>query len=299
MRTKYLVKKEETSAEQHAMATPHRVWPHSAPSRLIQLQQSLGNRSVRRLFKAGVIQAKLKIGRPADKFEQEANRVAEAVVRMPDPALRTEEETGSIRNASANLIIQRDGTSQNFAGEKIVTVDFVLLPGYSGNPLEDLEFANSVFSQCCVRFVVGQGVSVDRSLSDEWLGGNTRMKIGGREGIHQQEAATFDGATKEFGLSSRIRVFYVGLTDPVTPGFSIIPSMAPSKYGRFVDIVVVSTAFGYRKTLAHELGHLLLDSDEHRCESKDNLMCPTPDLAAGGGGVKLEPEQCAMIYENA
>ena len=34
------------------------------------------------------IQAKLKIGAPNDKYEQEADRVADQVMRMPDPAVR-------------------------------------------------------------------------------------------------------------------------------------------------------------------------------------------------------------------
>ena len=46
---------------------------------LLQLQQTMGNQAVGRL-----IQAKLKVGQPGDKFEQEADRVAEQVVNMPE-----------------------------------------------------------------------------------------------------------------------------------------------------------------------------------------------------------------------
>lgn len=34
------------------------------------------------------IQTKLKIGEPDDKYEEEADRIADKVMRMPDPALR-------------------------------------------------------------------------------------------------------------------------------------------------------------------------------------------------------------------
>ena len=34
------------------------------------------------------VQAKLKIGSPGDKYEQEADRVAEQVMRMPEPSIR-------------------------------------------------------------------------------------------------------------------------------------------------------------------------------------------------------------------
>jgi hypothetical protein len=48
---------------------------------LNRLQHTLGNRSVSR-----VIQAKLNISRPGDAYEQEADRVADQVMRMPEPA---------------------------------------------------------------------------------------------------------------------------------------------------------------------------------------------------------------------
>lgn len=41
---------------------------------------------VRNILRAPVVQAKLKIGAPNDKYEQEADRVAEQVMRMPTPA---------------------------------------------------------------------------------------------------------------------------------------------------------------------------------------------------------------------
>jgi len=34
---------------------------------------------------AAGIQAKLAVGQPGDKYEQEADRVADAVMRMPEP----------------------------------------------------------------------------------------------------------------------------------------------------------------------------------------------------------------------
>ena len=49
-----------------------------APSPLILLQRSIGNRAVGRL-----VQAKLRVGRPGDRFEREADRVAGQVMRMP------------------------------------------------------------------------------------------------------------------------------------------------------------------------------------------------------------------------
>jgi hypothetical protein len=50
---------------------------------LLALQRTHGNRYVQRVV-AG-IQAKLKVGQPGDIYEQEADRVADAVMRMPEP----------------------------------------------------------------------------------------------------------------------------------------------------------------------------------------------------------------------
>src|SRR5262245_32817638 len=47
---------------------------------LIRLQQGLGNQAVGRL-----IQAKLNINQPGDEYEQEGDRIADTVMRMPAP----------------------------------------------------------------------------------------------------------------------------------------------------------------------------------------------------------------------
>jgi hypothetical protein len=78
----------------------------------MQLQRNIGNRAVGRLLseiskpfstvqqapvqrqlfqeriKSGILQAKLKIGQANDIYEQEADKVAEHVMRMPDPILQ-------------------------------------------------------------------------------------------------------------------------------------------------------------------------------------------------------------------
>ena len=55
------------------------VKPFPLRSSLVKMQQNLGNQAVRRF-----IQAKLEIGAPDDKYEQEADRVANQVMRMPE-----------------------------------------------------------------------------------------------------------------------------------------------------------------------------------------------------------------------
>jgi hypothetical protein len=54
---------------------------------ILFLQRAIGNQAVQRLLKSGVIQAKLKIGQPNDIYDQEADRVADRIMRMPDPSI--------------------------------------------------------------------------------------------------------------------------------------------------------------------------------------------------------------------
>jgi hypothetical protein len=53
--------------------------------RILFLQRTVGNQAVSRLMKSGALQAKLRIGQPRDVYEQEADRVADAMMRMPEP----------------------------------------------------------------------------------------------------------------------------------------------------------------------------------------------------------------------
>lgn len=62
---------------------------HTPQDQILLLQRIVGNRGVQRLFTTGVIQAKLKIGQQNDKYEQEANYVADQVMSMPDPPLQS------------------------------------------------------------------------------------------------------------------------------------------------------------------------------------------------------------------
>ncbi len=60
--------------------------PVSSPvEEILFLQRTIGNQAVQKLMKSGALQAKLMIGAPGDVYEQEADRVADAVMRMPQP----------------------------------------------------------------------------------------------------------------------------------------------------------------------------------------------------------------------
>jgi len=53
-------------------------------NRILFMQRTAGNQAVSRLMRSGALQAKLRIGQPGDKYEQEADRVADEAMRMPE-----------------------------------------------------------------------------------------------------------------------------------------------------------------------------------------------------------------------
>jgi len=59
---------------------------------ILNLHQTIGNEAVKRLFESGFIQGKLTVGEPNDKYEQEADRVADAVMRMLEPQVQRQSE---------------------------------------------------------------------------------------------------------------------------------------------------------------------------------------------------------------
>jgi hypothetical protein len=61
---------------------------NSPGDNILFLQKTAGNQAIQRMLKSGALQAKLKIGQPNDKYEQEADRVANQVMRMPEPRVQ-------------------------------------------------------------------------------------------------------------------------------------------------------------------------------------------------------------------
>ena len=64
----------------------------SPADRILFLQRTIGNQAVQRLIRSGTLQEKLRIGQPGDKYEQEADRVADAVMQMPEPGVQRQVE---------------------------------------------------------------------------------------------------------------------------------------------------------------------------------------------------------------
>jgi Domain of unknown function (DUF4157)/A nuclease family of the HNH/ENDO VII superfamily with conserved AHH len=79
--------------------------PQTPSHELLQMQQTIGNRAVSRL-----IQTKLKVGKPGDVYEREADQVADRVVQTPTP----QGKSGLINTPAIQpLSIQRMGSEED------------------------------------------------------------------------------------------------------------------------------------------------------------------------------------------
>jgi hypothetical protein len=89
----------------------------------------LGNQVLQHLLRAKVVQAKLNVSQPGDEYEQEADRVAETVIRMPSTHLATEpiaprQAQRSIQRACAECREDEEKTlqAQGLPGQSPATV---------------------------------------------------------------------------------------------------------------------------------------------------------------------------------
>src|SRR5258708_35875372 len=75
-------------------------------------QSCYGNQAMLKLVARGVLQRKLTINRPGDIYEQEADRVADSVMRMPDPAAASQRVT----SVGPAVGLQRSSCGQSSSG---------------------------------------------------------------------------------------------------------------------------------------------------------------------------------------
>lgn len=138
------------------------------PSRLARLQSAYGNQGILRSVKSGSLQRKLTVNQPGDKFEQEADRVADAVMRMPTSDVAGERvshdnSSGRVQRCSCGnssggagkceeceakaTSLQRASTSASSSSTAPPVVHEVL--GSSGQPLDRAtsDFMESRFGQ--------------------------------------------------------------------------------------------------------------------------------------------------------
>ncbi|MEO6279545.1 MAG: hypothetical protein ABIP59_17200 [Roseateles sp.] len=180
------------------------------------------------------------------------------------------------------------------AARKVVTVDAVSLRGASRSPTSDINFANRVFSSCNVHFTLSSNNTATTADSDTWLGGDTDLDNSAGCGTATTEELTaYGGSSLRFAPSGRIRAFYVDSVASGDRGYSNPAYCATGTASGLKDMAAVTNS-GRDRTLAHELGHILMNSGDHPSDT-NNLMHPT-NTATGN---ELTITQMLSVYWGA
>jgi hypothetical protein len=173
--------------------------------------------------------------------------------------------------------------------EKTVTVDTVKLQGSRFNPATQVQVANAIYAQCNVRFTHGIDATATPAQTTAWIGADAVLQRNRNCGdITAEETAMFTGARTAFGLSAPIQAFFVPSL-PGASGYSIPRFCAIGGYAPYRGIAVIQNS-GDASTLAHEAGHILLDSGGH---PSNTIMQPRPRPN------EITDPQCTTIYNNA
>jgi hypothetical protein len=175
--------------------------------------------------------------------------------------------------------------------EKSVTIDTVKLAGSSHNPTTQVQVANAIYAQCNVHFVHGANRTATDAQTTGWIGADRNVAVAPACGaVSGEESALYGGINATFGFGSRMRaIFARDFTGYAASGYSLPPYCATGAAAPFVNHLIVANS-GDTSTLAHELGHILLNSGGHPAGT---IMEPRPrpnEITAG---------QCATIYANA
>jgi hypothetical protein len=217
------------------------------------------------------------------------------------PAVPTADQQASLDRANlmlgrvAAVAAQPPPTATRTRPEKTVTVDTLKLVGSTHNPATQIAIANGVFSQCNVRIL--HGVNADDSTAaapqtTTWLGGDTDIAAGTScAAVTAEERRLFRDGSSHYGLGGgRFSAFFAATATGIrASGYSCPPARHPTAAIR--DMIVVLNS-GSTDTLAHELGHHLINPGSHGPASSVMASRPRPTL-------ELTDAQCNRIYANA
>ncbi|MNE58260.1 hypothetical protein D3C80_1532780 [compost metagenome] len=156
-----------------------------------------------------------------------------------------------------------------------------------------MDYANTVFNQCCVKFEMGKGFSVSDKESDIVLGGDTTLNVANscvRFSPEESRLLT----TVAPRLSSRFKVFYVEKLSTGDKAMSFPPYCASGLAASRLNFSFVSNS-AMPRSLSHEFGHILLNSPGHAPGNSAKLMHPTISATAED----LDSTDCATVFANA
>lgn len=175
--------------------------------------------------------------------------------------------------------------------EKVLNIETVKLDGSTHNPTTQVQVASAIYAQCNVRFNHVSDHPATPAQTTSWIGADRTLSVASACGTATaEERALYNGATAAFGLTARFRAFFVSrLTGISASGYSLPPYCATGTAAPFRNVIVIENS-GDNSTLAHELGHILLNSGAHPAGS---IMQPRPRPN------EITDPQCATIYRNA
>jgi hypothetical protein len=213
------------------------------------------------------------------------------------PAVPTSVQTSSLARANVMLGLIAGVAATGPAAprptrpEKTVTVDTVKLDGSAFNPSTQVAVANAIFAQCNVRFSHTANVTATAAQTTGWLGADRALAVSPACGaLSVEESTLYPGVNAAFGLGARMRaIFARDFTGYAASGYSLPPYCATGPAGPYVNHIVVVNS-GDTSTLAHELGHILLNSGAHP---------PGTIMGARPRPNEITDAQCATIHANA
>ena len=175
---------------------------------------------------------------------------------------------------------------------KTVTVDLIKLHGSTLTPATDLGIAKAAYAPCCIDVVAGKQETVSETDTKSWLGGDTILEQVEACSPTTEESDVIKNATAKYSIAGRFHAFYV---EDSTYDARAVSCRVGGEYGKSLWI----TNSAEPRTLAHEMGHVLIDTADHHgiCDpkAKDNVMTPTNDAT----GQVLDSEQCKRAKNNA
>src|SRR5574341_544676 len=116
-------KKENSALQAQKTCCPQRM--NSPADSILLLQRTAGNQAVQRLIRSGALQAKLKISMPGDRYEQEADRVAERVVSSMPPIQRKCKATPCPFEDEEKKLVQRETAQTSDTADASVADSFI------------------------------------------------------------------------------------------------------------------------------------------------------------------------------
>jgi hypothetical protein len=183
-------------------------------------------------------------------------------------------------------------------GTQTVDVAIFSLPGNARDPFADLTFANRVYADCCVEFRSVGGGTLDATL----LGTDAILQQSGDCDTFSGEEENLITAAESSAGGAKVWIFYVPNFEPQSDAKGLACMLSSLSGNRLMvppTILIASDADP--ATLAHELGHLLIDTADH--QGIDNRSDPgnvmvAPRELSGGIHITLDASQCALIRSN-